>query len=56
MIKCRLTYVNDEDGIRERDFIIENIKNNCRILSMSREYEGRGNSNYNNIYLDIEKL
>lgn len=55
MIKARLTFVDDKDGQEELKEIIKNIKNNHRILSQSSIYKGRNNSQYSNIYLDIEK-
>ncbi|XZH90609.1 DUF3970 family protein (plasmid) [Clostridium perfringens] len=48
MIKIRLTYADDE----EKDIAIEKIKENFEVLNISREYKGRGNSQYSNVYID----
>ncbi|HDO9489885.1 DUF3970 family protein [Clostridium sp.] len=48
MIKIRLTYAYDE----EKDIAIEKIKENFEVLNISREYKGRGNNQYSNIYID----
>ena len=50
MIKIRLTYADDE----EKDIAIEKIKENFEVLNISREYKGRGNSQYSNIYIDVD--
>lgn len=55
MIKIRLTYADDE----EKDIAIEKIKESFEVLNISREYKGRGNSQYSNVYIDaniIEKI
>lgn len=55
MIKIRLTYADDE----EKDIAIEKIKWSFEVLNISREYKGRGNSQYSNVYIDaniIEKI
>lgn len=49
MIKIRLTYADDE----EKDIAIEKIKENFDVINISREYKGRGNSQYSNIYIDV---
>ena len=48
MIKIRLTYAYDE----EKDIAIAKIKENFEVLNISREYKGRGNNQYSNIYID----
>lgn len=50
MLKIRITYANEE----EKDLAIQVIKKNFNILNISRVYIGRGNSKYNNVYLDLE--
>lgn len=50
MIKIRLTYADDE----EKDIAIEKIKENFEVLNISREYKGRGNSQYSNVYIDVD--
>lgn len=49
MIKIRLTYADDE----EKDIAIKKIKENFEVLNISREYKGRGNSQYSNVYIDV---
>ena len=49
MIKIRVTYTDDE----EKDIYIEKIKENFEVLNISREYKGRGGSQYSNIYIDV---
>ena len=49
MIKIRLTYADDE----EKDIAIEKIKGSFEVLNISREYKGRGNSQYSNVYIDV---
>lgn len=50
MIKIRLTYADDE----EKDIAIEKIKESFEVLNISREYKGRGNSQYSNVYIDVD--
>ena len=55
MIKIRLTYVDEE----EKNIAMEKIKENFEVLNISREYKGRGSSQYSNVYIDaniIEKI
>lgn len=52
MIKIRLTYADDE----EKDIAIEKIKESFEVLNISREYKGRGNSQYSNVYIDVDKV
>jgi len=49
MIKIRLTYSDKE----EMKTALETIKENFQILNISREYKGRGDSPYSNIYIDV---
>jgi hypothetical protein len=55
MIKARLTFMDDKEGQKELEEVIKNIKNNYKILSKSNIYKGRNNSQYSNVYLDIQK-
>ena len=50
MIKIRLTYADDE----EKDIAIEKIKGSFEVLHIRREYKGRGNSQYSNVYIDVD--
>lgn len=52
MIKIRLTYSDNE----EKKIAIEKIKENFQVLNISREYKGRGDSQYSNIYLDVNNI
>lgn len=52
MIKIRLTYADD----KEKDIAIEKIKDNFEVLNISKEYKGRGNSQYSNVYIDVNNL
>ena len=49
MIKIRLTYSDNE----EKKIAIEKIKENFQVLNISKEYKGRGDSQYSNIYIDV---
>lgn len=55
MLKVRITYVNNDKGKKERDMLIGSLEDDFELLSKSKEYVGRGESIYNNIYLDLEK-
>lgn len=50
MIKIRLTYADD----KEKNIAIKKIKDNFEVLNISREYKGRGNSQYSNVYIDVD--
>ena len=52
MIKIRLTYADD----KEKDIAIEKIRDNFEVLNISKEYKGRGNSQYSNVYIDVNNL
>lgn len=54
MIKVRLTYVDNEQGHIELEQIKKLLGDNATVISTSREYKGRGNSMYSNVYLDVE--
>lgn len=49
MIKIRITYDDD----KEKDIALKKIKENFEVLNISKVYRGRGNSIYNNIYIDV---
>ena len=51
MIKVRLTYVTDS---KEEQQVIEVLKEKFNVLQVSKEYKGRGTSQYSNLYIDIE--
>ena len=52
MLKIRITY-NREDK-KELEKAIEKLEKDFNILNKSKVYQGRGESKYNNIYLDVE--
>lgn len=54
MLKVRITYTNDIKGKKERDTLIAAIEKDKIILDTSKEYKGRGQSKFNNIYLTVE--
>lgn len=52
MLKIRITY--NRDNKEELDRAIDKLEKDFEILNKSRVYEGRGESKYNNIYLDVD--
>lgn len=50
MLKIRITYNNEA----EKDRVIDIIKNQFDVLNISKEYKGRGDSEYSNVYIDAE--
>ena len=52
MLKIRITY--NRNNPEELHEAINKIENNFTILNKSKVYEGRGESQYNNIYIDVE--
>ena len=54
MLKVRITFVDNEKGRKELDYAKEKLAKSFNILNESKVYEGRGNSQYSNIYLDVE--
>jgi hypothetical protein len=52
VLKIRITY--NKDNKKELDKAIEKLEKEFNILNKSRIYEGRGQTKYNNIYLDVE--
>ena len=50
MRKVRLTYVA---GDKEKDRLIELLKREYEVVHVSKEYRGRGTSQYNNVYVDL---
>lgn len=51
MVKVRLTYVADSN---EEKIVLETLKEAFNVINVSKEYTGRGNSKYNNVYIDLE--
>ena len=56
MLKIRATFVDNERGDKELEDFLELLRENkmFMVISESKVYKGRGNSQYSNIYLDIE--
>lgn len=54
MIKIRITYIEDEPG-EALEFVEQLKQDGYTILNQSDIYKGRGKSNYNNLYIGIEK-
>lgn len=52
MLKVRITY--NRENPKELEKALEKLEKDFRILNTSRIYKGRGNSLYNNIYIDLE--
>lgn len=55
MLKIRITFVDSEKGRAELDSAISTLEKDYNILNKSRVYQGRGDSQYSNIYLDVEE-
>lgn len=55
MLKVRITFVDSEKGRAELDTAVSTLEKEYDILNKSRVYPGRGNSQYSNIYLDVEE-
>lgn len=54
MLKVRITFVDTKAGREELEEAKEKLSKDFNILQESRVYQGRGNSQYSNIYLDVE--
>ena len=56
MLKVRVTFVDNEKGNDQLEEFIEMLRENKQfeILNESKIYKGRGNSQYSNIYVDID--
>lgn len=54
MIKMRLTFVDSEDGNKELNKALEDIKKSFNVIDTSKVYSGRNGSKYSNVYLDVE--
>ncbi len=56
MLKIRATFVDNERGNKELEDFLELLRENkmFMVISESKVYKGRCNSQYSNIYLDIE--
>lgn len=54
MLKVRITFVDNENGRKELQEAKDKLSKNFNILQESKVYQGRGNSQYSNIYIDLE--
>ena len=52
MLKIRITYSIEDE--KELEKALEKIEKEFNVLSKSKSYRGRGESKYNNIYVDVE--
>lgn len=50
MLKFRITYADK----KELDKALKKLETEFNILAISKEYKGKGKSQYSNIYLDIQ--
>lgn len=55
MLKIRITFVDNKKGRAELDSAVSTLEKEYNILNKSNVYPGRGNSQYSNIYLDVEE-
>ncbi|XZK08881.1 hypothetical protein ACSXBX_16705 (plasmid) [Clostridium perfringens] len=54
MLKVRITFVDTENGRKELQEAKDKLSKDFNILQESQVYKGRGNSQYSNIYIDLE--
>ena len=51
MLKIRITF--DKNKPDELNEAIEKLKENFDVIQISKVYEGRGESRYSNVYIDV---
>lgn len=51
MLKLRITF--DRNNPDELNEAIEKLKENFDIIQISKVYDGRGESRYSNVYIDV---
>ena len=51
MLKIRITF--DKNKTDELNEAIEKLKENFDVIQVSKVYEGRGESRYSNVYIDV---
>lgn len=56
MLKVRVTFVDNPEGREELKNIEKNLNKDYEIISKSKVYKGRGETQYSNIYFDIEEV
>lgn len=54
MIKIRITFTSDEEGLVEYVKAIDEINKAFKVVNISKTYSGRGNSKYNSVYIDAK--
>lgn len=54
MIKLRITFVDNDKGSEELENTLKELRKSFNILNESKVYKGRGNSQYSNVYIDVE--
>ncbi|MVX63858.1 hypothetical protein GKZ28_09140 [Clostridium chromiireducens] len=54
MLKIRLTFVDDKEGITALGKFVSELENSFLIISKSSVYKGHGGSKYSNIYFDVD--
>ena len=53
MLKLRITFPDNSTGNKELEELLELLKENTGILNESNIYKSRGNTKYNNVYIDL---
>lgn len=51
MLKLRITF--DRNNPEELNEAIEKLKESFDVIQISKVYEGRGESRYSNVYIDV---
>ena len=51
MLKLRITF--DKNNPEELNEAIEKLKESFDVIQVSKVYEGRGESRYSNVYIDV---
>lgn len=54
MLKLRITFVDNENGRKELEEVKKIINSKFNIINISNIYNGRNNSKYSNIYIDVD--
>ena len=55
MLKVRVTFVDNEEGREELKNIEKNLNKDYEIINKSKIYKSRGETQYSNVYFDIEQ-
>lgn len=54
MLKIRITFVENKNGIEELEQAKKILKKEFNVIQESKIYKGRGESQFSNIYYDVE--